>query len=119
MPGDNVTTSVNDIQSMSDSIKGFEYKASASSNAAKNVEGIAKEGKNAIAGAVKQMDEIAQSVMEASNVIKQLAERSEEIGQISDTIAGIAGDTNLLSLNAAIEAARAGEAGRGFAVVSE
>lgn len=117
--GENVTTSVNEILSMSESIKGFEFKANASSNAAKNVEQIAKNGKKAIAGAVKQMDEIAQSVMEASNVIKQLAERSEEIGQISDTIAGIAGETNLLSLNAAIEAARAGEAGRGFAVVSE
>lgn len=117
--GENVATSVNEIQMMSDRMKGFEYKASASSQAAKNVERIAEDGKAAIAGAVKQMEEISRAVSESARVIQQLAERSEEIGQISDTIAGIAGETNLLSLNAAIEAARAGEAGRGFAVVSE
>lgn len=117
--GNDVSSSVGEINTMSDSIHGFEEKAYASTDAARNVEKIANEGKTAIAGAVKQMEEISQAVSDSSYVIRQLSERSNEIGQISDTIAGIASETNLLALNAAIEAARAGDAGRGFAVVSE
>jgi methyl-accepting chemotaxis protein len=65
------------------------------------------------------MAQIEQTVNNSSQVVAKLGERSKEIGQIVDTIAGIAGQTNLLALNAAIEAARAGEQGRGFAVVAE
>ncbi|MDU4962211.1 MAG: methyl-accepting chemotaxis protein [Sporomusaceae bacterium] len=79
----------------------------------------AQEGGESIAGAVRKMADIEQSVQSSAQVVTKLGQRSQEIGQIVETIAGIAGQTNLLALNAAIEAARAGEQGRGFAVVAE
>ncbi len=65
------------------------------------------------------MARIEDTVNTSASVVAKLGERSKEIGQIVDTISGIASQTNLLALNAAIEAARAGEQGRGFAVVAE
>ena len=81
--------------------------------------GKAKDGDKTVVDAVSQMDHIEDTVNTSAAVVAKLGERSKEIGQIVDTISGIAGQTNLLALNAAIEAARAGEAGRGFAVVAE
>lgn len=117
--GEAVSRSLSDIQEMSGSMQGFEEKATASADSARRVEQIAGQGKAAIDGAAAQMAEIADSVTDSAEVIRKLADRSAEIGQISVTISSIAEQTNLLSLNAAIEAARAGEAGRGFSVVAE
>lgn len=79
----------------------------------------ARDGRQSVDKAVSQMSQIEQTVNSSAQVVARLGERSNEIGQIVDTISGIAGQTNLLALNAAIEAARAGEQGKGFAVVAE
>ncbi len=60
------------------------------------------------------LDRTRSSVREALLSLKSLT----RINELASEILNIAGQTNLLSLNASIEAARAGEAGRGFAVVA-
>ena len=63
--------------------------------------------------------QLSGEVTDASSVIQNLVQETNNIGNVLESIQGIAAQTNLLALNAAIEAARAGETGRGFAVVAD
>ncbi|EYC50700.1 chemotaxis protein [Hylemonella gracilis str. Niagara R] len=58
------------------------------------------------------------SVQELSQLMGEIQRSASKMGDIVNTIEGIAFQTNLLALNAAVEAARAGDAGKGFAVVA-
>lgn len=114
-----VTTTTFVVEQLSTGIEQVALNATRMSEVSDKTFQAAQDGGKAVKAAMNQMDIVEQTVTKSANVVAKLGERSKEMGQIVETISGIAAQTNLLALNAAIEAARAGEHGRGFAVVAE
>jgi len=110
------TTTMNEL---ADGVQQIAHNAQSVSETAADAIEKAASGNDSIRQAVDQMGSINTTFDGLSGVIEGLGHRSNEIGQIIDSITAIAAQTNLLALNAAIEAARAGEQGRGFAVVAD
>jgi methyl-accepting chemotaxis protein len=80
---------------------------------------VAESGAKTVAATIQGMENIQAKVNLSAQKVKEMGARSNQIGNIVETIDDIASQTNMLALNAAIEAARAGEHGKGFAVVAD
>lgn len=65
------------------------------------------------------INSIQTDITRVADAVNNMVSAVDKVGELANSVADIAGQTNMLALNAAIEAARAGEAGRGFAVVAD
>lgn len=79
----------------------------------------ARKGAGIVKAAIDEIASIASTIQSSADSVEELGKQSDRVAAVVSLIKDIAGQTNLLALNAAIEAARAGEQGRGFAVVAD
>ncbi|WP_203564157.1 methyl-accepting chemotaxis protein [Deefgea sp. CFH1-16] len=107
------------MEELTVSISHISDSSSLTEQASRQATALSRDGVEQVAMATTTMEHIAASVTQASGQIRALDTQTREISGIAAVIKDIAGQTNLLALNAAIEAARAGEQGRGFAVVAD
>ena len=101
---DGATTSSNNLASV----------ASAAEEMAASVHEISKQVLHVTAAVREAVGRAAETDAQVAG----LTTAADRIGDVVRLISEIAGQTNMLALNATIEAARAGDAGRGFAVVA-
>nr|WP_043203132.1 methyl-accepting chemotaxis protein [Pseudomonas putida] len=113
---DQAATAVNQ---MTAAVEEVANNAVSTADASKGADRTTRDGRDQVNQALASIQHLVADVTGTSAEIEQLANNANEISRVLDVIGAIAGQTNLLALNAAIEAARAGEAGRGFAVVAD
>jgi methyl-accepting chemotaxis protein len=113
-----VRTTTSTIEELGSSSMRSAIQAESSSTEAQKALTLSENGSDTVSRTLEGILDLQSKVEAIASKIMQLSGQTAQISTISDLVADIANQTNMLSLNAAVEAARAGEQGKGFAVVA-
>ncbi len=93
-------------------------KAKALGAAADRTREKGQRGLEAVEQSINGMKDVKDRVQTIAQTILDLSNKTQQVGEITAVVNGLAQQSKMLALNASIEAAKAGEAGKGFAVVA-
>ena len=86
---------------------------------AREAASVADQGRGGLDSMTASMQQLDEAMNAFTRKLSTISQRASGITSVVTTIAKVADQTNLLSVNATIEAEKAGESGRGFRIVAQ
>jgi methyl-accepting chemotaxis protein len=111
-----ISSAVSEISATSEELLGATSEVTA---AAREAARVADEGRGGLESMTASMQHLDEAMNAFTRKLSTISQRASGITSVVTTIAKVADQTNLLSVNATIEAEKAGESGRGFRIVAQ
>ena len=111
-----ISAAVTEIASTGDQLLGT---TGAVTDVAREAAVVADQGRDGLAGMSTSMRQLEEALNAFTRKLGTISQRAAGITTVVTTIAKVADQTNLLSVNATIEAEKAGDSGRGFRIVAQ